>query len=131
MGEVIYPSRVILISNLGNVFRGAEELFNLLSCFGIVVGIIFMRNKQKAFLEYSTIESATECITNLNGLSFGPTCFSVIFSKYQNISFINKSNTFNIHNEILQGNSLIQRYEKSTKIDALLTCVNMLRMCSH
>jgi len=38
------PSKVILVSNLNNIFENAIEIHNLFSCFGNIVKILLMKN---------------------------------------------------------------------------------------
>jgi len=43
-------SKVVLVSNLDNVFSSVQELFNLFSCFGDINKLILMHNLQKALV---------------------------------------------------------------------------------
>ena len=116
--NLISPSKVIIISNLGFVFRDSEELFNLLSCFGVVKGIIYMKNLQKALVEYTTVGSATECITNIDNLFLGPTKLKISYSRHSEIDFKRSrmDQTSLQYNEIVEIPDHQQRYEKGKKI---------------
>lgn len=49
------PSKVLLISNLCDIFISAKEIFNLFSCFGHIAKILLMKNLQKTMIEFKTI----------------------------------------------------------------------------
>lgn len=85
-------SCVVLVSNLGHVFKNTDELFNIFSAFGNINKILFMTNLQKAMIEYSSVQFASTAIANLNDLSLGETCLRVSFSKYRTIA-LEKSST--------------------------------------
>ena len=78
-------SRVVLVSNLGNIFRSCAEAFNLFSAFGNICTILLMKNHQKALVEYTDLQYANEAITNLNGLAIGETKLHLSYSKYPSI----------------------------------------------
>jgi len=81
-----HASPVVLVSNLGYVFKNTEELFNIFSAFGNINKILLMTNLQKAMVEYSCTQYASASIASLNDLSLGETCLRVSFSKYASIS---------------------------------------------
>jgi len=83
--ETVAVSKVILVSNLGHVFKNSEEIFNLFSAFGNISTILFMVNLQKALVEYTEIKYASETITNLNNLVLGETKMHINYSKYKKI----------------------------------------------
>ena len=96
-------SKVVLVSNLGYIFKNAEELFNIFSAFGNITKILFMSNLQKALVEYTEIKYASECITNLNNLTLGDTKLRISFSKYKTIDLLKNNKTENSlqHNQVL------------------------------
>lgn len=116
----VKKSKVVVVSNLAYVFSGASELFKLFSCFGIIKVIMFMNNTQKALVEYTSKESADDCINNINGLQFGPTVLHLSFSKYKQIDFNRKqiNSHFAFNNEIVSFPPHMQRYETNKKISA-------------
>ena len=115
--NLISPSKVVLVSNLGFVFGSSEELFNLLSCFGIVNGLILMKNLQRALVEFSNVESATECITNIDNLSLGPTRLRVNYSKHKKIDFEQQRFGMMDHfNEVVKYPDHFQRYKRGMGI---------------
>lgn len=110
--DFIKTSKVVIVSNLGFVFRDSNELFNLFSCFGIVKTIVLMKNLQKALVEYTSVRSATECITNIDGLQLGPTRLKLSYSKHKKIDLSkNQVNPQMMqHNEIVTVPNHMQRY---------------------
>lgn len=48
----IKPSKVVLVSNMDNIFQSAREVFNLFSCFGNIKKVLLMKNLNKALVEY-------------------------------------------------------------------------------
>lgn len=116
--NLISKSKVVIVSNLSYVFNGPEELFNLLSCFGIIKGIIYMKNLQKALVEFSTEESAKECIININNLFLGPTKLKINYSHHREINFDKSqmNQTSLQFNEIVKMPDHKQRYKNNAKI---------------
>lgn len=108
-------SKVILVSNLANVFKNADEIFNLFSSFGNIVKILMMKNLQKALIEYTEIHFASEAITNTNNLSLGETRLRVNYSKYKTIDLLrnNQSENSMQFNEVIVVPPIKDRY-KST-----------------
>lgn len=84
-------SRVVLVSNLANIFKNCDEVFNLFSAFGNISTILFMKNHQKALIEYTDLQYANEAITNLGNLEIGETKLHLSYSKYRSID-LNKNN---------------------------------------
>lgn len=105
-------SKVVLVSNLDNVFSSVQELFNLFSCFGDINKLILMHNLQKALVEYQIPESSKLCIQHLSGLSIMNTKLKVNYSKYKKIdikkSFRNEASLQ--FNEVLTVPSSLNRY---------------------
>lgn len=87
----INSSCVILVSNLGYVFKDPDEIFNLFSAFGNISTILYMANLQKALVEYVDVKYAYESVINLNNLKIGETTLRVTQSKYKTID-LDKSN---------------------------------------
>lgn len=110
-------SKVVLVSNLGHVFRNTEELFNLFSSFGNIAKILFMKNLQKTLVEYTEITYASESITNLNNLVLGETKLRVNYSKYRSIDLNkNNKNENSMHyNEVLIVPPMRNRYKSSSR----------------
>jgi hypothetical protein len=85
------PSKVVLVSNLENFFDSSKEVFNLFSCFGNLNKILFMKNLQKALIEFASVESAQLCIDHINKKQIDTLTLRISFSKYQKID-LKKSN---------------------------------------
>ena len=85
------PSRVVLVSNIENFFGSAREVFNLFSCFGNLNKVLFMKNLQKALIEFGSVESGQRCIDHINKRQIDALTLRVSFSKYQKID-LKKSN---------------------------------------
>ena len=83
-------SKVVLVSNLDNLFSGVQEVFNLFSNFGDITALILMHNHQKALIEYKSLESSKASIINISNTKINNTKLKVNYSKYQQID-INKS----------------------------------------
>jgi hypothetical protein len=110
--DFVRTSKVVIVSNLGYVFSGSNEIFNLFSCFGIVKSILFMKNVQKVLIEYTSMRSAAECITNIDGLQLGPTRLNLAYSKHKQIDLTKKmSPQVMLCNEIIRVPDHMQRYE--------------------
>lgn len=99
----VMPSKVVLVSNLGYVFKNTDELFNIFSAFGNIAKILYMVNLQKAMVEYTHFEYASESIVNINDLTIGETKLRVSFSKHQTINLENNNKNENStqYNQIL------------------------------
>lgn len=85
------PSKVILISNLDDIFKSAKEVFNLFSCFGNIRKILLMRNLNKAMVEYYDTDSSLLCAVNVNNLKILSTELRINYSKYTTIN-LDKNN---------------------------------------
>lgn len=109
----VQTSKVVLVSNLDNVFSSAKELFNLFSTFGNINKLILMHNLQKALVEYQSPESATVCLRNLSGLDIQNTNIKVNYSKYKQIdikkSFRNEASVQ--FNEVLTVPTALNRFK--------------------
>ncbi len=115
----VRTSPVIIVSNLGYVFSGSNEIFNLFSCFGIVKSIVFMKNLQKVLIEYTSTRSAADCIANIDGLQLGPTRLSLSFSKHKKIDLSKQMNPQVMHyNELISVPDHMQRYECNKMISS-------------
>ncbi len=79
-------SNVVLVSNLKNIFKTAQEIFNLFSSFGDITKVLFMSNLQKALIEYKGLESSRNCIENIDNLVIFNTKLKVNYSKYKEIN---------------------------------------------
>lgn len=114
-------SKVVLVSNLGFVFKDTEELFNLFSAFGNISKILFMVNLQKALIEYTDINYASECITNINNLTLCETKLKISYSKYKTIDITksNKNDNSIQYNEILAVHPMKNRYMSAS--NAMIT----------
>lgn len=84
-------SKVVLVSNLDYIFRNTEELFNLFSAFGNISKILYMKNLQKALIEYTEVKYADKAINSFNNLVIGETRLRVNHSNYRTID-LNKNN---------------------------------------
>lgn len=119
--ESNYPteptSKVILVSNTEDIFSNKFELFNLFSSFGKIKQLIFMKNLNKALIEYYTLEEAGVSYKCMNCVDMGNTTLKVNYSKYKTID-INRSNR-NVnsinYNEIFIVPSEFQREDKDYK----------------
>ena len=108
-------SKVVLVSNLANVFKNGEEIFNLFSAFGNITKILLMKNHQKALIEYTSIEYASESITNINNLKLGETILRINYSKYKTIDLQKNNQNENSmqFNEVLTIPPIKNRYRSS------------------
>ena len=106
------PSRVVLVSNLDEVFANSLEVFNLFSCFGNIAKVLFMKNLRKALLEFCTIESAQNCLIYMNNRPIGKSKVKVNFSKYQKIDLKknNKSENSQQFNDVTIVAPSMDRY---------------------
>lgn len=108
----LQSSKVVLVSNLDNVFSSVQELFNLFSCFGDINKLILMHNLQKALVEYQVVDSARLSIQHLSGLLIMNTKLKVNYSKYKKIdikkSFRNEASLQ--FNEVLTVPGSLNRY---------------------
>ncbi len=77
------PSKVILISNLSNIFSSSKEIHNLFRCFGDVNKVLYMKNLQKAMVQYVSLEGSKRCLMNINCFQNKETNLKVNYSKYQ------------------------------------------------
>lgn len=85
------PSKVILISNLDDIFKSAKEVFNFFSCFGNIRKILLMKNLNKAMVEYYDTDSSLLCAVNVNNLKILSTELRINYSKYTTIN-LDKNN---------------------------------------
>lgn len=107
------PSKVILASNLNDIFKNANEVFNLFSCFGNVKKILLMKNLNKTMVEYYDTESSLLCAVNLNNLKMDDTELRINYSKYATIDLEkNNKNTNSVNfNEIFIPGTDDHRYQ--------------------
>lgn len=73
-------SKVVRAKNL-QYFNTTNEILNLFSCFGDIKKIQFLHNQKYAFIEFVSIESATEAILHLNKVKLGQNSLLLEFSK--------------------------------------------------
>ena len=85
--NVVYPSRVILVSDISFLFKDAKTLLNLFGVIGQIRKILFIRRSRKAFIEYLDVSSATDCITNLGELDIGGERLKICYSKQKSINY--------------------------------------------
>ena len=106
------PSRVVLVSNIDEVFANSLEVFNLFSCFGNIAKVLFMKNLRKALLEFTTVEFAENCMTYMNNRPIGKSKVKVNFSKYQKIDLKknNKSENSQQFNDVTIVSPEMERY---------------------
>lgn len=78
-------TKVLLLSNLDNVFDCARELYALCRGFGGVVKVLLMRNLQKALIEFANFASAKSCLEFINRLYLEKLAVRATFSRYENI----------------------------------------------
>jgi hypothetical protein len=102
------PSKVVLISNLLNIFDSSKEVFNLFSCFGDIVKILLMKNLHKVMIEYDSLEGSKNCIANINNLQIEGTTLRVNYSKYPSIDLKKNNRSENsVHfNDVFIPNGL-------------------------
>lgn len=108
------PSKVVLASNLNNIFENAKEVFNIFSCFGNIKKILLMKNLNKVLVEYYDSESSLICAVNVNNLKLKDTELRINYSKYPTIDLEknNKnSNSVNFNEIFIPGNG-DHRYDK-------------------
>lgn len=109
-------SCVVLVSNLGFVFKNTDELFNIFSAFGNIVKILYMVNLQKAMIEYSEPEYAAMCINNLSDFMLGETKLHISFSKYKTINLEKSGQNENSaqYNQVLVVPQVRNRYSSKS-----------------
>jgi hypothetical protein len=109
----IEPSKVVLFSNIDDIFKTALEIFNLFSCFGNIRKVLFMKNIRKAMMEYENVEYAQNCLIYMNNRPFCSSKIKVNFSKYKKIDLKknNKSENSQNFNEVLIVLPQMNRYE--------------------
>ena len=105
-------SRVVLVSNIDEVFENSLEVFNLFSCFGNIAKVLFMKNLRKALLEFKTVEFAQNCLTYMNNRPLGKSKVKVNYSKYQKIDLKknNKSENSQQFNDVTIVSPEMERY---------------------
>lgn len=110
----LMPSKVVLASNLENFFASAREVFNLFSCFGNLSKVLFMKNLQKALVEFSSIEGAQSCIDHLNKRQLDSISLRISFSKYQKIDLKKSTKNENSQqfNDVLVVPNEMHRFDK-------------------
>jgi hypothetical protein len=108
----VATSKVILASNLNNYFESSEEILNLFGCFGNVNKILLMKNLQKALIEFSSLESAGQCVENLGKRQNDNLMMRLAFSNYQRIDLkkSQKSETSQKFNDILLVSNTKNRF---------------------
>lgn len=108
------PSKVVLISNLADIFKNAKEVFNFFSCFGNIKKILLMKNLNKTMVEYYDTESSLLCAVNVNNLKLEDTELRINYSKYPTIDLDkNNKNTNSVNfNEIFIPSKEDHRYQK-------------------
>lgn len=108
------PSKVVLASNLNNVFDNAKEVFNFFSCFGNIKKILLMKNLNKVMVEFYETDSSLICAVNVNNLKLKDTELRINYSKYPTIDLgkNNKNSNSVNYNEIFIPGNEDHRYEK-------------------
>lgn len=108
----VATSCVILFSSIDETFSSVTEIFNLFSCFGNIVKVLFMKNIRKALLEFSTPEYAESCMLYMSNRPFGSSKLKLNFSKYQTIDLKKKNLSENSHNfnEVIAVRPEMDRY---------------------
>ena len=76
------PSKVVLAVDLNNFFESVFEILNLFNWFGQIKKILFLRNQQKALVEYHTFEDSYRCL-NYSAKDGLP--FRLFYSHYKEI----------------------------------------------
>lgn len=108
------PSKVVLISNLDNIFKNAKELFNFFSCFGNIRKVLLMKNLNKAMVEYYETDSSLLCAVNVNNLKLFNTELRINYSKHPTIDLNKNNKNLNSvsYNEIFIPGKEDHRYQK-------------------
>lgn len=81
----VETSLVVLVSNLGQEFRSAREVFNLFSCFGHVAKVLMMKNLRKTLIEFSRIDSSIKAVEQINRAGFAYLLLKANFSHFKQI----------------------------------------------
>lgn len=91
-----------MVSNIGDFFINAVELFNLFSCFGNISKVLFMTNLRKALIEYLSASATGKCVSTFMKHSFQKIGLKVSYSKYQTIDINQSANQHNsaMYNDI-------------------------------
>lgn len=108
------PSKVVLISNLDNIFKHAKEVFAFFSCFGNIRKVLLMKNLNKAMVEYFQIDSSLLCALNVNNLKIQNTELRINYSKHSTIDLEKNNKNLNSvsYNEIFIPGNEDHRYQK-------------------
>ncbi len=94
-------SKVLIVSNLIG-FENAKEIQNILSCFGDINKILFMKNKKNALVEFTSVSYAEICKNHMNEQPY--LCSNIVLSTSHSHSHINlqksmRSQKAKLHNE--------------------------------
>lgn len=103
--EFIPKSKVLLISMLKSYFDSSIDIFSLLSIFGPVKKVLFLRNQQKALVEFYYIEDSEICINFLTTKFVQIFDFECCCSKHKEIEW--KEETIDDQN-ILKYNDFLE-----------------------
>ena len=79
------PSRVVLVSNLGDIFKSVRQIFNVFKSFGFIRKILYMRNQSKSLIEFNDEESSQRAIYHLNTKWLSSTMLKVSYSRFTQI----------------------------------------------
>lgn len=117
--KITESSKVVLISNIENLFESKQEIFNLFSCFGNIKKLIFMKNLHKALVEYFSVDGAALCIKNLHCVKINDLILKVNYSKYKTIDLAKNNKNINSinYNEVLLVSSALNRFELLKNVD--------------
>ncbi len=60
------PSKVVLVSNINGTFDSVQDIYNFFSCYGDICKMIFLKNLQKAMIQFTQFEYSVFCVNNIN-----------------------------------------------------------------
>lgn len=103
--------RVVLLSNVGEEFGCARDLFNLMASFGFVAKLLFMRNLRKALVEFASNSAALASISAINFASFSSIKLRATLSKHRSLDLRrnNRSQNSQVFNEAIIGSQSSNR----------------------
>lgn len=122
------PSKVVLVSNISDLFETKLEMFNLFSYYGNIKKLILMRNLGKALVEYVELASAALCIKSLHCTKVGVITLKVNYSRYESIDLTKNNKNMNSinYNEAMIVPFSMHRYRDRHPIEPKSVSSNLI-----
>ena len=108
----IKKSKVVVVSNLQDL-ETVDEIQKLFSCFGDINKILFMTNKNNAFIEFTSLTYAENCILYMNEQTIIKSTIVVSYSRSLNELDLRKnmrSPNAKLYNQALKVPNEIKRF---------------------